>query len=74
MIEFILKRIPKRIYNRHKHDDGYIMFPYYKIGHGWIYRINNPPDGYRYYKIVGTKINFVVSSKLYDELKKKGFT
>lgn len=55
MIEYILKRISKGVYNKHKRDYGYCIKPYYKKGHGLLYQINNPPDGFRYYKIVGEK-------------------
>lgn len=36
MIEYILKRIPKREYNKHKHDPTYIIKHYYKKGHGLL--------------------------------------
>lgn len=58
MINIILKRIPKREYNKHKHDSNYIMFPYYKIGRNFLYKINNPPDYYRCYKIIYCKPMF----------------
>lgn len=67
MIEYILKRISKREYNKHKYNPYYIVKPYYKKGHGILYQMNNPPDGFRYCKIVGKKNILLCPSHLSKE-------
>lgn len=67
MIEPILKEITEEEYNKHK-DDDYIKQGCYNIGHGILYQINNPPDYYKYYKIIGRRYVYIVSSALFDKL------
>lgn len=64
MVDYILKKISKREYNKHKYEPDYIVKPYYKKGHGLLYQMNNPPDGFRYYKIVGEKYFIICPSRL----------
>lgn len=68
MTELILKEITEEQYNKHKDDDDYIKKGCYNEGHGILYQISNPPDYYKYYKIVGRRYIFPMSSALFDKL------
>ena len=68
MTELILKEITEEEYN--PNNDDHIKQGCYNIGHGILYQIDNPPDYYKYYKIVGKRYVYVVSSALFDKLQK----
>lgn len=66
MIEPILKEITEEEYN--PNNDDHIKKGCYNEGHGILYQIDNPPDYYKYYKIVGRKYVYIVSSVLFNKL------
>ncbi len=68
MTELILKEITEEEYNKHKDDDDYIKQGCYNKGHGILYQIDNPPDYYKYYKIVGRRYILTVGSEFFDKL------
>lgn len=47
-----------------------IVLNHYKKGHGLLYQMNNPPDSFRYYKIVGEKHIILCPSHLSKEFYK----
>ena len=55
MIEPILKEITEEEYN--PNNDDHIKKGCYNEGHGMLYQIDNPPDYYKYYKIIGDTIS-----------------
>lgn len=66
MIEPILKEITEEEYN--PNNDNHIKKGCYNEGHGILYQIDNPPDYYKYYKIVGRRYVFAVGSGFFDRL------
>lgn len=66
MIEPILKEITEEEYNPNNDDN--IKKGCYNEGHGILYQIDNPPDYYKYYKIVGRRYFYPMSSALFDKL------
>lgn len=66
MIEPILKEITKEEYN--PNNDDHIKKGCYNEGHGILYQMSNPPDYYKYYKIIGKRYVYVVGSGFFDKL------
>ena len=66
MIEPILKEITEEEYN--PNNDDHIKKGCYKEGHGILYQIDNPPDYYKYYKVVGRRYVYLVGSGLFNKL------
>ena len=66
MIEPILKEITEEEYN--PNNDDHIKKGCYNEGHGILYQIDNSPDYYKYYKIVGRRYVYLVGSGLFNKL------
>lgn len=66
MIEPILKEITEEEYN--PNNDDHIKKGCYNEGHGILYQIDNPPDYYKYYKIVGRRYFYIVGSGFINKL------